>query len=178
MADTLKTICTSKDQMVIADLLRISSFIFLLIYQLGMPIIMTYTIFYLVDLNTSFVMKLSDKPKHKFFEGYLTPSSNSFGHSWGCTILTHIHECTKGVLVSTLPYHVCICYTHYNSQLCTCIKDIYIIYLIYICMVVSICQVLMVSVVCFFNTLEANFFKKVNQKKQLQSGFNLLRGFI
>ena len=47
---------------------------------------MTYTIFYLVDLNTCFGMELNDKPEHKFLEGYLTPLATPLVTPRGCTI--------------------------------------------------------------------------------------------
>ena len=46
-----------------------------------------------------------------------------------------IRKCTKGVLISTFPYYIDICYTNYNSYLCTCMEDLEKIYNICICMV-------------------------------------------
>ena len=38
--------------------------------------------------------------------------------------LMSICECTKGVFILTFPYDIYICYTYYNSKLCTYMEDL------------------------------------------------------
>ena len=81
----------------------------------------TWLQFAFYNINNRYFLKSS---VHMLFKhNIVTLTTKWTKNSWGGAILNrqgYTHECTKRVVILTLPYYVCMCYTNYNSYLCAC----------------------------------------------------------